>query len=261
MPTDPRTGARVKIERAKEHIADLVSAIALFEETCPHEIVVEDDPDRWQRTWRVRVYEEPPARLGAIAGDAVHNLRSALDLIWRGLMFPGGGGRTNRKIAFGIYDSAEQFKAAQPAFIKPSRKMMMDIVNEAKPYKGGNDALWLLKELDEIDKHRLLLTAYSSISRGSITLPWVGALPVLRYTLPVVPGREGPLCPVKYNTVLFRHTYGPGGRRPDMDVDAEYPIEIALAEPEIIKGKAIIPTLHQLTEVVDNIVAQLARLL
>jgi hypothetical protein len=33
------------------------------------------------------------------------------------------------------------------------------LIEATKPYKGGYDNLWILHELNNIDKHRLLITA------------------------------------------------------------------------------------------------------
>jgi len=56
------------------------------------------------------VTEFPPLRLGAIAGDAIHNLRSALDILWRHAMYPKGG-RSGRKDPFPFLASAEMYEA------------------------------------------------------------------------------------------------------------------------------------------------------
>ena len=36
-------------------------------------------------------------------------------------------------------------------------------IDALKPYKGGNDVLWQLHELNNVDKHRLILTVGSAV--------------------------------------------------------------------------------------------------
>src|SRR5258705_31662 len=50
-------------------------------------------------------------------------------------------------------------KANSKAKIKGVNQAGVAIFDATKPYKGGDDRLWALHRLNNIDKHRLLLTA------------------------------------------------------------------------------------------------------
>src|SRR5882762_8309674 len=71
--------ARLKVERAKKHIEDLQAAIVALEDT--YRATVEQHPDA---TGQSLIHEFPEIEnafedLSLIIGDAIHNLRSALD--------------------------------------------------------------------------------------------------------------------------------------------------------------------------------------
>ena len=106
---DWATSGRVKIERAKEHIGEFASAMTAFYKAHPHrlvgEIIEEDGLTRTRLI--VREGAPIPLRWSAIASDATHNLRSSLDILWRQVMYPHGGGSLNT--FFPICDSAENF--------------------------------------------------------------------------------------------------------------------------------------------------------
>jgi hypothetical protein len=99
--------------------------------------------------------------IALLAGDLIHNLRSVLDhLAWtlatvrsRDSDFPIRREPLTRKDG-----------SSRPSAIKGvTNKQVQDMVEAVQPYNRTNSAenpLWLLREFDIIDKHRLLLTTY-----------------------------------------------------------------------------------------------------
>ena len=96
--------------------------------------------------------------LALILGDALHNLKAALDILVNEVVFR----RLHR------YDDYTRFPfrktrdeliaAVNGGLIHQASEAVCDfIVDVIKPYKGGNDALWALHDLNILDKHRLLL--------------------------------------------------------------------------------------------------------
>src|SRR4051812_45511039 len=74
-------GPKLKIERAERHIAELQAAIDAFLGRDPYPYVIKDDAERGTRSVIMEVRERVPDELGPIVGDAIHNLRSALDIM------------------------------------------------------------------------------------------------------------------------------------------------------------------------------------
>ncbi len=77
------SASRLKVERADKHISELDDAVREFLETRPYGITLDKNPESGdsllQYGWNKPV---PGEQFGLIIGDAVHNLRAALDLAW-----------------------------------------------------------------------------------------------------------------------------------------------------------------------------------
>src|SRR5918995_3001656 len=96
-PKDRLAGVRLKIERARKHIRDLETETSAYLNSSPHpyQLRAEDDPATGDEVYRVRVLFPIPESIPLIVGDAVHNLRSALDhLAWQ--LVESGGGEPGR---------------------------------------------------------------------------------------------------------------------------------------------------------------------
>lgn len=81
-PAPKRGSWWLKLERAERHLEELDREIAQYAASEPYVAIREArcqlHADCWRFTLQVR--REPDRRLATIAGDAVHNMRSALDL-------------------------------------------------------------------------------------------------------------------------------------------------------------------------------------
>lgn len=100
-------------------------------------------------------------------GDAVHNLKCALDYAWVQTVeqhVPSAVGKFSK---FPVYRTIDDLKGAlRGAKVDTSSPSLFNlIVTEIKPYDGGDLAIWPVHRLDIRDKHKLLLPAayYSSI--------------------------------------------------------------------------------------------------
>jgi FkbH-like protein len=80
----PFESAKLKIERANKHIQELELSISSYFAENPCALVVELFPEMnpiHNHAWIARIRKPVPLFLSAIIGDAVHNLRTALDLL------------------------------------------------------------------------------------------------------------------------------------------------------------------------------------
>jgi hypothetical protein len=245
---------RVNIERAKEHVHNLKAAIDLFFQQRPYCAVTEKDEKTGDTILRLRVSQPPPARFGAIAGDAIHNLRSSLDSLWRCVMHPNGGGKSDRRGGFVIHETAKGFEATSSRQVRGRRKDAMEVLKAIKPYQGGNDLLWLLHVADIDGKHHRLIPAYSSLDFVNVDL--IGDLRRHFQDLSAIPQRRkifkmrNPVCPLEDGALLWR---GPTAES-DMHMDTQFGVEIAFGESQMLKGKPMIPTLNKFVDMVDGIV-------
>ena len=146
--------ARLKIDRADKHITDLEGIIGPLpvRYTCSIEI----DPQGRGHSIKYEIANFPKidSDMALITGDALHNLKTALDHCWLELV---GSGNRHRK--FPVRDTAQELNGALHGanIDRTHPEVFKWIFDHAKPYKGGMFDLWCLHELDIADKHRLLL--------------------------------------------------------------------------------------------------------
>lgn len=153
-------GARLKIERAKKHIRDL-NALLVSEAVQGHfhAIQVESDLDTGCDSLKFELSQAVPEEFMCIVGDALHNLRTALDFVANDIEFAGTGQRT-KYTKFPVYDTRDKLIAAINGGFKHKapERVVNFILDVVQPYEGGDgDSIWALDALDIEDKHRLLI--------------------------------------------------------------------------------------------------------
>jgi hypothetical protein len=157
--TKPFHGARLKIERANEHINDLYLQSREFSNTDPYSILVENNPETGDSFLKISMDQVAPDRMLLTVGDAIHNLRSALHFVMSDIEFETTRDR-DPYTSFPIRDTKDHLVAACNGGLKEKapETVLNFIVDTVQPYKGGNgDPLWSLHALDIEDKHRLLI--------------------------------------------------------------------------------------------------------
>jgi hypothetical protein len=164
MP-DPFDEIEAKIDRAGEHIDALNGEIRHWAEGNPYSIEAEPKGQSTHHRIYVRLHEVPDVRRwGLLLGDAVHNMRSALDHLVYALAIrvtgqdpPPGFDR----LQFVIVDDPSDWKG-QMWHLKPLSDEMRALIESVQPYKTTPldrvqyDLLRWLRELDDADKHRVI---------------------------------------------------------------------------------------------------------
>lgn len=160
-------GIRLKIARAKTHIDNLNRSMRRFMDSNPYGIEVEQYTETMYRSV-LRIYKGPPLNWSLTAGDAIHNLRSALDhLAWQLALKT-----TNepfRYTAFPISDAAERFSES-PA-LKDIFRPAIPVIEGLQPYHAAdsprNRGLRFIADVDNVDKHRLVIPIFATTSIGT----------------------------------------------------------------------------------------------
>jgi hypothetical protein len=148
---------KVKIERAKKCLADLEIELTRFGNQKVY-VAGADDPKFGQFTPELSAHRPLPFDALAIAGDVVHNLRTALDHLAHQLVLVGSGAEPSNRVAFPISVNLEAYERDEPGKVQGMSPETIKAIDALKPYKGGIHALWRLHSLDNIDKHRTLFT-------------------------------------------------------------------------------------------------------
>jgi hypothetical protein len=163
-----KTSPRLKLEWAQKHILELERTLSEFWKSYPYRVLVKDHTDEGEqlRSWFLYDLSPVPITIPLLAGDALQNMRSALDhLIHQAIFKSSGSWPTKRIIGFPIGKNAAEYPP--PNFggkVEGLRQEGKDILERMKPYHGRNEALWRLHSLNNIDKHRVLITAYNSLT-------------------------------------------------------------------------------------------------
>jgi hypothetical protein len=154
----PLDGVQTKLDRAEEHLMLLGSEIDAFLESKPYVVEGQFEPETHEWVERIRVKSNPPAKLGVIVGDYVHNLRSALDhLAWQLVLLDGGtpGERTQ----FPITSTRREFDRQAKRLGALTDRHLAGI-ESAQPYHAEDrlkeHPLNSLSYLSNIDKHRIV---------------------------------------------------------------------------------------------------------
>jgi hypothetical protein len=263
MTADERLALiRTKIERANEHIRHLNAECRTYLKSKPYTIGVKRDPETRKLSYYVVSIVPPPIRLMMFTGDALQNTRSALDhLAYQLCLVAGGTAKQLRSVQFPIMDSAEEYESGKRRKIEGLRPEAIKAIDATKPYQGGNDVLWRLHRLNNIDKHRTVMVGGTrpggvDLARHSMrahpTFPQVEFPPA--YFRVVSPSDDG--FPLKAGDILFR-----GAPDEEPDPEQKFRFEIAFNEPGIRKGQPIIETLQQTADLVDNLVTSFLPLL
>jgi hypothetical protein len=243
-PPDLFRGSKLKIERANQHILDLNATLSAFVSTDFYSLRVEKDPKTGDHVLKFGTTRPLPERIPLIIGDALHNLRAALDFVASELVRRANG--PMKHIKFPVRETREEMEAAlRGGEIRVSHPDVITcILNEIKPYKGGNDALCALHDMDIADKHLLLI-------------------PVLSVTaLTHVDARVGSNV---FKGCAF--TVIGGGEHAILEMPKEYELQcqgqpmfaVVFGQGQPLQGQPVAPTLHQLAQLVSGIVETIER--
>jgi hypothetical protein len=105
------------------------------------------------------------------------------------------------------------------------RDAAIERIERLKPYKGGNDPLWRIHELDNIDKHRTLLTTHHDclFTADWMHDPW----PFL----------------LKASDPHF------AGFDEQVEQNVDFDVQKAISEAKAPQSEALLPSLHQLIKI------------
>lgn len=147
-----------KLTWAQHHIAEIEAECEeTFRNLYPSPVATKVNPKTGDLTYYIQHLPPIPERIALQTGDVLHSLRSALDYMACGLVRLGGE-VPQRNTKFPIARSAEDFPALLGKLIPGLGQNVRETINSFHPYKGGNKALWALHTLNNLDKHRILLT-------------------------------------------------------------------------------------------------------
>jgi len=163
-------GARERLKRADENVKNLaleinpfISSLPIIPFTGDPPKFAEADRQKWGMLTSART--NIPLRWSVLAGEIVHHMRAAFDHVAWQLSSPSYRSSNTTQIEFPIYsfdpstdkDKLRRYQGKVEGISKPSA---LARIESLQPYKAGNrfaHPLWLIHDLDRIDKHRELV--------------------------------------------------------------------------------------------------------
>lgn len=172
-PEETLTSAQRKLKRGVEHVRTLCSEADAFEDGKAYFF----ESERELRSPQEVVYRcfavqkrEMPSHWPLLAGEAIQNLRSALDH----LVYEKSG--NNRRTQFPIFTDRCEFQVLAPRKLKGVPESVRARIEEAQPYRDSQEnivyhPLAQLSSLSNLDKHRVLTTFVSSVTHEGVGVP------------------------------------------------------------------------------------------
>lgn len=164
------TSAAMKLFRAHEHLDSIDAEIREFFEMDPYVLAAEADTETGERIRRVISTDATPIRLSLMIGDALHNLRSALDhLVWERSTPETRDANTG----FPLSLRRENFVSS----LHRIRGLSADdraIVEALQPYHASDEEearalpLRVIHDLNVADKHQFLHLTWLSLESATL---------------------------------------------------------------------------------------------
>lgn len=261
--TTPRNH-ELKLARALRHIRAFEAEADRWLENKPVRLHYDKDLATAERLILAELLEPVPGELSAIAGDALHNLRSALDNLAYDLALAHKGHPLPPRI---VADSAfPMFAEEKPETNKRLKRMLKGVHPEARtiirgmqPYNPGHEGhqnvRWVLSDLNVKDKHRqppLVVPAPSTVS-FYVAGP-EGALKATQDWPPLEVGRKVEIS--RYSSAVGIYA------GPDLQKPPEFFIAFGEGAPEAVVGSSVVSGLKEIhRDITERILPPLARYL
>ena len=213
-PSDaPFAGAYMKLHRAAQFIQELEAERQRYEASKPYigRLHEREDSVDVEIAWN-----GAGLLVGAILGDAVHNIRSALDLLACELVRMNQ--KSDNKVSFPF--ASEEAKLDEQIInckFHKAGQAAVDLLRSFAPYRGGNDDLRAVHDLDIQDKHRIIIP-FEQTAHATVT--------------------------ARYNQL----------RPTDGQVDIDAKVAFLFPDESVLAGREVIQTLTQMASLVSSMV-------
>jgi hypothetical protein len=184
---------KLKVRRARRHAAELNETIRAFFQKTPYKTTGEIDAETGDKLFKVSRCLPVPREIPLIIGDVLQNLRTALDhLVWQ--LVEANGGKPNKGTAFPFAKTAQDYRNESSRRLKGVPEAAIKMIDDLRPYAGGNEDLYSLHHLNNHDKHRLLLIVGAAHTVTTYSTRVKIYIPSRKITFPLTPGKV--LCKI-----------------------------------------------------------------
>ena len=259
--------ARLKIKRANKHISDLYLALQAFAED--HPCSLRTDGRYTVEPWSVTIDKPIPEEIFMIAGDAAHNLRSALDhCVWEMTKGARAGLPRNQVAAckFPACNGTRENYESSIDGVKAFNPEIREFLKNIGAYKDGpGRAIVALHNIDIEDKHAFIVSigmtcTIDGLLRNTLDLSGLKeyvseSIPMQRFDLGnprkvTAQTRSGPhLVHIPIGSFTRR-------RFPAIEFSQDYKLslDILFSEIQPFPSEPILPSFVQLSNLVQGII-------
>ena len=160
-------GIYAKLERTDSQIQQLAGMIEAFFMYWPVGQISTFDQTLDEDVWTFAIGSPILPDIPVVIGEVLHNIRSSLDLVISAVAKQCGGSGKGTGFPFGADATALEDQITQKC--KPLPHRAVDLIRKWQPYKGGNDLLWAIHDLNRADKHREIVPVNLSTGSNSAT--------------------------------------------------------------------------------------------
>jgi hypothetical protein len=241
-------GIVAKVHRVDESIQNLDAEFTRF---AKDNYRIEGKFDLESRRYRFRAVGSgvAPLRFAVLTGEIIQHLRSALDHLVTQLAEVGPGGGDPAKLEFPICLNEKQFKnASEYGKLRGIPGDAFKIVESWQPYRTSDPAehstLWVLHDLNRIDKHRLLLVVVAAVMMADQiainTTKHVG-IDVDQLPPPTPVGTRPSEGGTEVFSVPFTDKFDP-----NVTIDGDFKFQMAFGQSGIAEHQPLIPMLNNM---------------
>jgi hypothetical protein len=245
--------ARLKIKWANQHIAHLGDMLHAFSKTDFYIIAVEKDEDSDGHVWRFRQIRSP-WEAPLIIGDAIHNIRSALDIAYFSLVKQVGDPTDWTQFKF-FSDRNHLVTSLRGGVLKRAPDIVDRLADEIRPYRAKDNSILALHDLDIADKHMLVLPTLpvTKVRLRKVVING-GIVSGMRFEDLTVTVREGGIA----DLVGFGFD-GSADMKIDIQGDRQATFTVLFGKGQPLENDPVIPTLTQLSQLVSTIIDKFAK--
>ncbi len=264
MDRVPFASCILKLNRAEDHLHALQDEIDRFLNSEVYDAIPERDR-KGRAVVRVRNLRQPPKTIPLLIGEFLYNARSGLDHAAYDLTELKSGtplaDNLAKSSAFPIFNSGADYRDRKKNG-DPTRKSGLfkvdgmsrnarATIERLQPYHRRKNPrtklLWILEELANVDKHRLLPVTAMALRGTQYRLGVTGG----PFTLHQI---ETFVRPLKDNAMVARFTVdlGPEGH---MHVDANTVLDVVFdkgIEAKSARGLGVVATLNEISDFIAN---------
>jgi hypothetical protein len=236
---DDLMDAHAAVEWARIQLQILEREVNSWFESVPYLIVEDLHPEMGSKFFKLQVNRKFPLTINAGVGAVVNSARTSLDLL-ASAVAARNGAPAEADVHFPIYKTAGDFIEAKNVTSRNEWLSAVErqIVEELKPYHGGNDLLFALYQLDALRKRERLVDVH--ISPG----------PIMN-----TPEAEAAGYRLNAKWPKFEDSAVLGGANINSAIGGfVIVVDIRFKQADLVSSQCIIDTLRQFAELADEII-------